>query len=520
MNQLATYLLLLSMVLGKITFSQNTLNVKSEDNILINFSNYKYLGLIDDRFQSYNIEMASVIGGKFWKPYVDMKTQPKSHNEPQSGAEVYQTLPPIDLYNSKLRTLANGLAPAYVRVSGSWATSTFFQDNDESKLEQPPKGFANVLTRGEWRGVIDFIKATNSKLIISFAGSTGVRDKNGVWTPIEANKLIRYTRRIGGKIYAAQLFNEPNILAGGYPMPNKYTAEDYSRDVNAFMIWAKNAMPATKIHGPGNTAEGLPGISLKKALGANALSSDEMMSTIAHPIFDIFSFHFYGAVSMRSGDRAPWSVTFDSSLSNRWLSRIDSVVAFNIALRNKYLPNAPLWDTETAQASWGGDPWAADFIDIFRYLHQLGVEAKMGVKVNIHNTLESSEYSLIDRKDFTPKPNYWAALLWAKLMGKRVYDVAKQTNGTYLFVHSLKGSACGKTLLVINTKKKPIKIKIPSRARQYTLTSNNLKSKHVMLNGKLLNLTNNDQLPIIHGKRLKAGIVILPMLSVSFLTFK
>jgi hypothetical protein len=27
------------------------------------------IGTIDDRFQSYNIEMLEVTGGKFWKPY-------------------------------------------------------------------------------------------------------------------------------------------------------------------------------------------------------------------------------------------------------------------------------------------------------------------------------------------------------------------------------------------------------------------------------------------------------------------
>ena len=27
------------------------------------------MATIDDRFESYNVEMAEVIGGKFWKPY-------------------------------------------------------------------------------------------------------------------------------------------------------------------------------------------------------------------------------------------------------------------------------------------------------------------------------------------------------------------------------------------------------------------------------------------------------------------
>jgi len=27
------------------------------------------IGTVDERFQSYNIEMVEVIGGRFWKPY-------------------------------------------------------------------------------------------------------------------------------------------------------------------------------------------------------------------------------------------------------------------------------------------------------------------------------------------------------------------------------------------------------------------------------------------------------------------
>ena len=41
--------------------------------------NMPRIGTVDDRFQSYNIEMVEVTGGRFWKPYKDigaiLKTQ-------------------------------------------------------------------------------------------------------------------------------------------------------------------------------------------------------------------------------------------------------------------------------------------------------------------------------------------------------------------------------------------------------------------------------------------------------------
>ncbi len=32
----------------------------------------KRVGTIDERYQSYNVEMLEVTGGKFWKPYKDI----------------------------------------------------------------------------------------------------------------------------------------------------------------------------------------------------------------------------------------------------------------------------------------------------------------------------------------------------------------------------------------------------------------------------------------------------------------
>jgi len=55
---------------------------------------------IDDRFQSYNVEMAEVIGGNFWKPY--SKTTPATSREPSTQFAIgqdpamFEARPPID----------------------------------------------------------------------------------------------------------------------------------------------------------------------------------------------------------------------------------------------------------------------------------------------------------------------------------------------------------------------------------------------------------------------------------------
>ena len=109
---------------------------------------------VNERYQSYNVEMVEVTGGKFWKPYgkaadAMIKAQAAhSGNAPAAmNSDMYQQRAPIDLTNPKLRKLAAALAPAYVRVSGTWANTTYFQDSDAPAPATPPQGYNGVLTR-------------------------------------------------------------------------------------------------------------------------------------------------------------------------------------------------------------------------------------------------------------------------------------------------------------------------------------------------------------------------------------
>ena len=80
----------------------------------------------------------------------------------------------------------------------------------------------------------------------------------------------------------------------------------------------------------------------------------------------------------RSAARA-WVVggtTTDAALTHDWLTRTDRDEAFYAALRDRLAPGKPIWLTETGETACGGDPWASDFIDSFRYLYQLGSLAK------------------------------------------------------------------------------------------------------------------------------------------------
>ena len=93
----------------------------------------KLLRQADERMMSYNIEMTEVTGGTFWKAYTPGQiagteefTVSGELKDFTSMDELTQYFPAIDLYDPQLRKLARELGPAWVRVSGTWATKTYY----------------------------------------------------------------------------------------------------------------------------------------------------------------------------------------------------------------------------------------------------------------------------------------------------------------------------------------------------------------------------------------------------------
>src|ERR1700722_21012510 len=59
------------------------------------------IGTVDTRFQSYNIEMVGITGGRFWKPYRQDPAAP-SGAPPGIGSSFYQYRPPNELAKDPL----------------------------------------------------------------------------------------------------------------------------------------------------------------------------------------------------------------------------------------------------------------------------------------------------------------------------------------------------------------------------------------------------------------------------------
>jgi hypothetical protein len=336
-----------------------------------------------------------------------------------------------------------------VRSSGTWANTTYFPESDRAP-KSPPAGFNGVLTRQQWKGLVDFANAVDAGIVTSFATSVGTRNAKGVWTPEQARRFVEYTKSVGGCIAAAEYMNEPTIAAMG-GAPAGYDAAAYGRDFKLFRAFAKQAVPDMLILGPGSVGEttGDWGV----MYGAAGMQQTRDLLAASDPGVDAFSYHHYGATSQRCAAMGK-QTTADGALSEQWLARTDQTLAFYRKLRDEFEPGKPFWNTETADAACGGNPWGGTFLDTFRHLDQLGRLAKQDVRVVAHNTLVASNYGLLDDKTFAPKPSYWGALLWRKLMGTTVLESGIPIQmGLHVYAHCLRGTPGGVALLVINNDK-------------------------------------------------------------------
>jgi hypothetical protein len=468
------------------------------------------IGAIDARFQSYNIEMVEVTGGRFWRPYKAGRDNPPSLSDgvPHGmDPSLYADRKPINLTHQRLRRLAAALGPAYVRVSGTWANTTYF-DDAERNATSPPAGFTSVLTREKWKQVVAFAGAVDAEIVTSFAIGAGTRDPRGVWTPTQARQLTAYTHAIGGHIAAAEFMNEPDLAAMG-GAPDGYDAASFERDIAVFRAFLKQASPQTMLLGPGTVGEGA---------SRGQLGSENLLAA-SGPVFDVVSYHHYGALSQRCTGRVPSPAARDEgALSEDWLSGADRAQSTYADLRDRFEPGRPLWVTETADAACGGNPWASTFLDSFRYLDQLGRIARRQVQVVFHNTLAASDYGLLDETDFAPRPNYWAALLWRRLMGPVVLDPGPVSEPRlHLYAHCLRGRPGGVAVLAVNPDQAtPLPLDLPVAASRYGLAARHLTDTSVLMNGRELRLGAGDALPALDGEATAPGRLDLAPASITF----
>lgn len=462
---------------------------------------------VDERFQSFQIGFSHLTGGETWRSYDAL---PKTAPTGRDFAAVREARVPADLSNPKLVNLTRALAPLYIRYSGTTANSAYFHDSDATAPKTAPDGFTVVLTRKAWKRAIEFARKVDARIVTSFANSPGVRSTDGEWSPRTAAPWLAYSRAIGGEIYAAELFNEPNA-----PEPPRiakgHTAEDFARDFSAFRSFADQA-GSVRLAGPGSATLGVPGVP-----SIQGITNETYASATPTPRFDIFSYHFYPAIAARCApETSPQGISIDRALTEEWLARPDAELLRQKAWRDRFAPGAPIWLTETGGAACGGLRWQQAFLDSFRYLDTQARLAKLGLDAIFTHALISGSNGIIDEKTLEPNASYWGAVLWRRLMGTRVLDTGPTQPTLHLCAHCLRSVPGGVAVLAINLREVAASVRLSSASQLYSLSARDMQSRSVLLNGRKLAVRPDGTLPAMAPAKAKAGLVSLAPTSITF----
>ena len=177
-----------------------------------------------------------------------------------------------------------------------------------------------------------------------------------------------------------------------------------------------------------------------------------------------------------------------------------------------------MWVTESGDAGGGGDTWASTYLDVLRTLNELGSFATITDGVIFHNTLASSDYGFLEHGTFQPRPNYFAVLLWNRLMGTDVYDCNNpDREGAHIYCHSRRDGKPGVVYLVINNSlTNTTTVELPKEAMRYTLHAKTMRSPVMQLNGSDLTGVQGGALPELVPQKQPAGVVALAPGSCTF----
>ena len=529
----------------------------------------------DPRLVSYNVEMAEVTGGTFWKPYTPLQVagvedvpQPSL---PGTGADadgadgapapdaaqgfsmsdalastsdLMAPRGPIDLANPRLRALAAAIGPSWLRVSGSWATGTYF-DQDGRTHGQAPQGYRAVLTRAQWDGVLDFAQATGAKLLVSFAANPKLDNAacrelggTGAWDPAQVRRLLNYSWGRGAAIAAVEFVNEPNISFLDAP---GYVPERYMRDQDAFYRFMRIEFPTVKLVGPCSAMDPIdPDAPWAREglLGqiAHRVPSAERLAHLAEEKPEAYSYHIYAGISERGASLGHhWQP--DQAATDAVLDVADKARRYHERVRDGWCPNAPLWVTESGDANCGGNTWGSTFLDVFRTADELGRFSANADGVIFHNTLASSDYGLLDEQTFAPRPNWWFLWLWTHLAGTGAFAICDATaepiqpEGVHVYARTRADGQPGLTYLIINNSQAEtldvltgtptvrFTLSSPDAPAEGAVTTQQLRTPTMLLNGAPLKLGADDELPQLEafGERIPVGQVTLQPGTVTFL---
>ncbi|XP_037686063.1 heparanase [Choloepus didactylus] len=461
------------------------------------------------------------------------------------------------LGSPKLRTLARGLSPAYLRFGGTKTDFLTFDPKKEPTFEERSYWQSQVnqdicksgsipsevekrlqlewpfqeqlLLREQYQKKFRNGTYTRSSvdMLYSFANCSGLdlifglnallRTADMQWNSSNAQLLLDYcsSRRYN---ISWELGNEPNSFRkkAGIYIDGFQLGEDFTE---LHKLLGKSTFKNSKLYGPD---VGQPRGKTVKLLRSFLQAGGEVIDSVTWH-------HYY-----LNGRIATKEDFLNTDVLDTFILSVQKI--FQVVEETR--PLKKVWLGETSSAYGGGAPLLSNtFAAGFMWLDKLGLSARMGIEVVMRQVLfGAGNYHLVDA-NFEPLPDYWLSLLFKKLVGTTVLMASvkgpeRTKLRVYLHCTNLnhpKYKEGDLTLYALNLHNVTKRLQLPyhlfdKQVDKYLVKPSGpdgLFSKSVQLNGQTLKMVDDKTLPALTEKPLRPGSSLgLPAFSYGFFVIR
>ncbi|CAL5186902.1 unnamed protein product [Lathyrus oleraceus] len=422
----------------------------------------------------------------------------------------------LDLNNKIFLNAVKAFTPLKLRLGGSLQDKVIYGTDDYKqpctpfvRNESEMFGFTQgCLPMARWDELNDFFQKAGANIVFGLSALNGKSIHSGSaigpWNYTNAESFIKYTV---GKNYDIRGWELGNELSGS-GVGTRISADQYASDFASLSNIVQNAYkdiePKPLVIAPGGFFD--------------ATWFKEFITKSGNSL-DVVTHHIY---NLGPG--------VDTHLVEKILnpSYLDGEKSTFKALKDV------LGSTATSATSWVGESGGAynsghhlvsdAFVYSFWYLDQLGMSASYDTKTYCRQSLIGGNYGLLNTTNFHPNPDYYSALLWHRLMGRRVLSTTfSGTNKIRAYAHCAKQSK-GITILLINldnsttieatfgntnslwyrkmsysskVMKLPLLSDSETTREEYHLTAQNgnIHSQIMLLNGNVLTVNSDGEIP-------------------------
>ncbi|XP_011505560.1 PREDICTED: heparanase-like [Ceratosolen solmsi marchali] len=423
----------------------------------------------------------------------------------------------LPINDHKFINLVRHLSPAYVRIGGTNADCLYFEQvcfykyiNYSHNLVDDADISNFTLTSNDFLSIYKFTEKTAIKMIFDL--NVLLREPNGSWNSDNTKEIIVFSKSHEMEI-DWQLGNEPNSFLHVFNI--SISAQQLAND------YCKLRTVLNELGYQDSILVGPEANHVDNEYKNGVKYGIDFLNNVNNCV-DYFTWHQY----YLNGHIAQLEDFLNPKVFNRLSEQISTMG--NAIRSNGH--NVSMWLSETSSAYGGGAPKLSDrFVAGFLWLDKLGYSAKAGVKVIIRQSLFGGNYAMID-ENLDPNPDWWVTLMFKQFVSNKVLSLNTPDNfgNIRLYAHcALKQTFLNGLPAVtiyginLNDEKKRMYIQGISNKSNifaYFLTSDNLQSSNIFMNGEILRLLSDGSIPPFKPKIIEVSQGIeLPSYSMVFL---